>query len=130
MFKGTIFWMNVVWFHSHEVSELQGPPANRRTILILLKNLNKDLPISIECVDNAAGCPGVVIYDDETFPISSDQDATHETASGDGQGPGSSVTVFQLDCYAGEDYIVTLEDPPEIVTDSDASLEDEVDEDE
>lgn len=31
------------------------------------------LQISVECVDNALGIPGVIVYDDVTFPISSQQ---------------------------------------------------------
>lgn len=31
------------------------------------------LQLSIQCVENADGCPGVIIYGDETFPITSSQ---------------------------------------------------------
>lgn len=31
------------------------------------------LQLSIQCVENADGCPGVIVYGDETFPIISPQ---------------------------------------------------------
>ncbi|KAM6906143.1 uncharacterized protein PEZ65_017439 [Lycodopsis pacificus] len=82
--------------------------------------------ISIECVVNADGVPGVVVYGDRTFAISSEQDTVVErTASGDGLGPYSSVRPFQVAHYENEDP--AAQDLAPIWTDSisPASLQEE-----
>lgn len=46
-------------------------------------------------MDNADPCDRIVVYDHETFPISSQEDAMEWNASGKLQGHSSSVKVFQ-----------------------------------
>lgn len=67
-------------------------------------------------MDNADGFPGVVVYGDTTFTISSQQDAEW-TASDEGQGPYSSVQPFQFTNYESEEAPVGG-DPPETVRNS------------
>ncbi|KAE8286929.1 hypothetical protein D5F01_LYC14885 [Larimichthys crocea] len=80
----------------------------------------KNTNISNECVDNASGSGGVIVYDDKTFPISSQQNARERTASDVGQGSYSSVRPFQPDYDENEDTAVEW-DPPETDSNSLAS---------
>ncbi|KAF0023463.1 hypothetical protein F2P81_024093 [Scophthalmus maximus] len=88
-----------------------------------------DLQTSIECVNNADGYPGVVVYDNETLPISSHHGAAQAVGHGDGPGPHSSVVVFQSARDEDNEDSTTLWASPQTFRDSNGSLEDEVDED-
>ncbi|CAJ1078216.1 hypothetical protein PFLUV_G00212480 [Xyrichtys novacula] len=57
-----------------------------------------EYPLSTECVDSAEGYPGVIVYDDLTFPISPPQ-----SASDDEEGPYSSVRPFQTTSDDGDE---------------------------
>lgn len=81
------------------------------------------LQISIECVDNASGSGGVIVYDNKTVPFSSQQDARGWTAS-----DYSSVQPFQSDHDENEDIAVDCE-PAETDSNSLASLQEEEEED-
>ncbi|KAG7508915.1 hypothetical protein JOB18_028697 [Solea senegalensis] len=87
----------------------------------------KVLKLSVECVDDADVCSGIVVYDDDdaTFHISSHP----ETANNDGQGRRRSVTVFQFPCYANDGDITMSRGPPATDGDPNPSLQ-EVEEDE
>ncbi|KAF1376534.1 hypothetical protein PFLUV_G00212480 [Perca fluviatilis] len=77
--------------------------------------------ISIECVENADGFPGVVIYDDKTFPIPSQQDVIEWHASGS----YSSVRPFQIAHDDNEDPATLDWDPPETDSNLPPSLQEE-----
>ncbi|KAK5853056.1 hypothetical protein PBY51_006878 [Eleginops maclovinus] len=64
----------------------------------------KKLPI--QCVDNVDGFPRVIIYGDETFPFSHQQDTAQQPFPGDG--PYSSVQPFQSDHYENGDADVSI----------------------
>ncbi|KAL3052614.1 hypothetical protein OYC64_005200 [Pagothenia borchgrevinki] len=66
--------------------------------------MTRQLPT--QCTDNEDEYPGVVVYDDEEFPISSQQegqDVLEITASGERQGHHSSVRPFQSARYENDD---------------------------
>ncbi|KAK2856319.1 hypothetical protein Q5P01_005054 [Channa striata] len=59
---------------SHPIIRMRKAPWSLR-----MKENPRSLPI--QCVDNAEGYPAVVVFDDETYPISSPQDAIDPVVS-------------------------------------------------
>ncbi|KAF7650811.1 hypothetical protein LDENG_00120220 [Lucifuga dentata] len=75
--------------------------------------------ISIECVDDVHGFPGVIVYEDTTISISVQQSVG--AASCHGQVLRSSVRPFQFQCCGNEDTTMEIDPPASNVTLSDST---------